>query len=128
MALWGGSYEQDSEMARSRGLLIDCHHLFVRTGSASGRSISSEDEVQPTISHTPHTSCTVFAPPRFPLAVARSSLAIRCVYCHSSTQKRRRSESGQAKTWEGEPPIGDGRVLASAGKMTSKAVVRGATS
>lgn len=29
MALWGGSYEQEQEMARSRGLLIDCHHLFV---------------------------------------------------------------------------------------------------
>lgn len=85
MALMGGFVRAGQEMARSRGLLIDCHHLFVRTGSASGRSISSEDEVQPTISHTPHTSCTVFAPPRLPLAVARSSLAIRCVYCHLST-------------------------------------------
>lgn len=87
-------------MARSRGLLIDCHHLFVETGSASGRSISSEDEVQPTISQkAPHTSCTFFAPPRFALAVARSLLTIRCVYCHlRHPTERRGSESGQAKT------------------------------
>lgn len=115
-------------MARSRGLLIACHHLLDRTGSASGRSISSEDEVQPTISHTPHTSCTVFAPPRLPLAVA--PIAVGRTVCVLSFEQpgagpnRERASQDLGR----RAPDRCWRVLGTTGKMTPKAVVRGATS